>query len=72
LALNVARCYITPLFGAYIADTYWGRYKTVCVAVFITLIGHILLVISAVPGVIEKSGAIGAFSVALIVMGLGE
>jgi len=72
LALNVARCYITPLFGAYIADTYWGRYKTVCVAVFITLIGHILLVISAVPGVIEKSSAIGAFSVALIVMGLGE
>lgn len=66
------RCYITPLFGAYIADTYWGRYKTICVAVFVTLIGHILLIVAAVPGVIEHQSAIGAFVVALIVMGLGE
>ncbi|KAL9708586.1 hypothetical protein Ac2012v2_008255 [Leucoagaricus gongylophorus] len=64
-------CYIIPLFGAYIADTYWGRYKTICLAVFITLIGHILLIIAAVPGVIEHQNAIGAFVVALIVMGLG-
>jgi len=40
--------------------------------VFITVIGHILLVISAVPGVVDQPGAIGAFAVALIVMGLGE
>lgn len=64
-------CYITPLLGAYIADTYWGRYKTICWAVFITLIGHILLIVAAVPSVITHKGAIGAFSVALIVMGLG-
>ncbi|KXN81955.1 putative peptide transporter ptr2 [Leucoagaricus sp. SymC.cos] len=64
-------CYVTPLLGAYIADTYWGRYKTICWAVFIALIGHIILIIAAVPGVIERQSAIGAFAVALIVMGFG-
>ncbi|KAF8872957.1 peptide transporter PTR2A [Infundibulicybe gibba] len=64
-------CYITPLFGAWIADAYLGRFNTICIAVAITLVGHIILIISAVPGVIEKSSAIGAFSVALVVMGLG-
>lgn len=65
------RCYITPLLGAYIADTYLGRFNTICIAVFIALIGHIILIVAAVPGVIEHSSAVGAFVVALIVMGLG-
>ncbi|KAF9480589.1 peptide transporter PTR2A [Pholiota conissans] len=64
-------CYVTPLLGAYIADAHWGRYKTICWAVLIALIGHIILIISAVPGVIEGNGAIGAFCIALIVMGFG-
>ncbi|PPQ64967.1 hypothetical protein CVT24_008155 [Panaeolus cyanescens] len=63
--------YVTPLIGAYIADTYLGRFKTICIAVFIALIGHIILIISAVPGVIEGHGAIGAFIVAIIIMGFG-
>ncbi len=66
-----SRCYVTPLLGAYIADTYLGRFNTICIAVFVTLIGHILLIVSAIPGVIERSGAVGAFAVALIIMGLG-
>lgn len=62
---------MTPLLGAYIADTYLGRFNTICVAVFVALIGHVILVIAAVPGVIEKSSAIGAFAVALIVIRYG-
>ncbi|PFH49857.1 hypothetical protein AMATHDRAFT_62389 [Amanita thiersii Skay4041] len=64
-------CYVTPLLGAWIADTYLGRFNTVCVAVAIALVGHIILIISAVPGVIEHKSAAGAFAVALIVTGLG-
>jgi len=64
-------CYVTPLLGAYIADTYWGRFKTICVAVVIALIGHIVLIVSAVPGVIEHDSAIGAFALALVIMGFG-
>lgn len=65
------RCYVTPLLGAYIADTYWGRFKTICVAVVIALIGHVILIVSALPGVIEYKSAAGVFIVALIVMGFG-
>jgi len=64
--------YVIPLFGAYIADTRWGRYKTVCWSVAIALVGHVLLIISAVPGVIENShGSLACFIVALVIMGLG-
>ncbi|KAF8635253.1 hypothetical protein AX15_000479 [Amanita polypyramis BW_CC] len=65
-------CFVTPLYGAYIADTYLGRYNTVCVAVIIALVGHIILVISAVPGVIEHSkNASAAFIIAIIMTGFG-
>ncbi|KAJ7728296.1 peptide transporter PTR2A [Mycena maculata] len=50
--INFGVCYATPLLGAYIADTYCGRYNTTCVAV-------------------HKS-AVGAFIVALRVMGFGR
>lgn len=69
--INGNRCYITPLFGAYIADAHLGRYNTICIAVAIVLVGHVLLVVSALPGVIEHSGAVGAFIVAIIIMGIG-
>ncbi|KAG6865299.1 hypothetical protein C0991_003684 [Blastosporella zonata] len=65
-------CYVTPLLGAYIADAHWGRFNTICVAVVIALIGHILLIISAIPGVIEHSeGAMAVFIISLIIMGFG-
>ncbi|KAJ9096229.1 hypothetical protein QFC20_006473 [Naganishia adeliensis] len=69
---NTFWIYLTPLLGAYLADTYFGRYKTIQLANIIVLIGHILLVVCAIPGVIDKSGIIGLFCVAIIVMGLGS
>jgi len=61
-----------PLFGAYIADARWGRLKTVSWSVGVAMLGHIILIISAVPGVIEKpKGAIAACILALIIMGIG-
>ncbi|KAG6888584.1 hypothetical protein C0995_007266 [Termitomyces sp. Mi166 len=69
---KLLRCYVTPLLGAYIADTYLGRFNTICIAVAIALLGHIILIVSAVPGFIENSnGALVTFVIALIVMGLG-
>ncbi|OBZ77984.1 putative peptide transporter ptr2 [Grifola frondosa] len=63
--------YVIPLFGAYMADTRWGRFKTICVAVGIALFGHTLLVISSIPGVINHpNGSLACFIIALIIMGL--
>ncbi|KAI8970889.1 oligopeptide transporter [Trametes punicea] len=69
---NTFWVYVVPLFGAYIADTRWGRYKTVCVSVAIALLGHVLLIISGVPGVINHShGSLAVFIIAIIIMGIG-
>uniref|UniRef100_A0A803PUZ4 Uncharacterized protein n=1 Tax=Cannabis sativa TaxID=3483 RepID=A0A803PUZ4_CANSA len=44
-------CYITPLIGAFIADSYLGRYRTIAVFSIIYVIGMSLLTMSAsIPG----------------------
>jgi proton-dependent oligopeptide transporter, POT family len=64
--------YMMPLFGAYIADTYWGRYKTICVAVLVAVIGHSILVVSAAPAVLDHpQGALAAFMIGILIMGVG-
>jgi POT family proton-dependent oligopeptide transporter len=64
--------YVIPLFGAYLADTRWGRFKTICIAVGIAIFGHILLVIASIPPLLaHPNGALGLFVVAIIIMGLG-
>jgi POT family proton-dependent oligopeptide transporter len=64
--------YVMPLLGAYIADTYLGRYKTIHLAILCAMIGHIVLTAAAAPSVIAKpDSAIGAFIVGLIILGVG-
>lgn len=61
-----------PLFGAYVADQYWGRYKTINVALGIDIIGHIILTMSAVPSVIpNRSGSIACMILGILVIGFG-
>jgi POT family proton-dependent oligopeptide transporter len=50
--------YLTPIVGAIIADSYWGRYKTIFVAIAFSIIGHILLIISSIPSVLTSGKAI--------------
>ncbi|KAK5073493.1 hypothetical protein LTR64_007370 [Lithohypha guttulata] len=69
---NTFWVYCVPLFSAYIADEYWGRYKTICISIAIAIVGHVILVVSAVPGVItDTSASFGVFMLGVIVMGLG-
>ncbi|KAF5988098.1 proton-dependent oligopeptide transporter POT family [Fusarium coicis] len=64
--------YFMPLLGAYIADQYWGRYKTISWALGIDIIGHIILIMSAIPPVISnQGGALGAMIIAIIIIGFG-
>lgn len=57
---------------SYIADTYLGRFNTICYAVVVALVGHALLVASAAPSIIKHpNGAIGLFAVAIVIMGVG-
>lgn len=64
--------YFTPLFGAYLADQYWGRYLTIQYSNIVALIGHAILIISAIPPVIvHPNASLGVFTVGLVIMGIG-
>lgn len=69
---NTFWVYCVPLLSAYIADECWGRYKTICWSIAVAILGHIILVISAVPSVITNTAAcFGIFMLGVIIMGLG-
>jgi POT family proton-dependent oligopeptide transporter len=64
--------YVTPLLGAYIAERYWGRFRTIQIAFVIAFTGHFFLIISAIPPVItDPNSAIACFSVGIVLIGIG-
>ncbi|THU84559.1 peptide transporter PTR2A [Dendrothele bispora CBS 962.96] len=64
--------YITPILGGYLADTYWGRFNTICVAIGVAFVGHVILILSAIPSVIvHPNNAMGAFVIGMLITGLG-
>ncbi|WWC91477.1 uncharacterized protein L201_006423 [Kwoniella dendrophila CBS 6074] len=52
--------YLIPILGGWVADTKWGRWKTICVGVAIGAVAHVLLVIPAIPKVIA-AGKVASF-----------
>lgn len=54
------------------ADEYWGRYKTIMVAIAVAIVGHIILILSAIPSIItHPTNSITCFSIGLVIMGIG-
>jgi POT family proton-dependent oligopeptide transporter len=63
--------YTTPIIGAIIADEYLGRFNTIFMAIGFSIIGHILLIISAIPVVLTSGKAIAPFILGIIFLGFG-
>jgi POT family proton-dependent oligopeptide transporter len=64
--------YVCPLFGAWIADKYLGRYKTIFYSVIIAELGHMVLVVSSAPSVLDKPRtSLGVFIFGLLLTGFG-
>ncbi|KAG8092696.1 hypothetical protein GUJ93_ZPchr0012g22153 [Zizania palustris] len=40
--------FLTPVLGAFLADTYWGKYKTIVVSIIFYLIGLLVITASAI------------------------
>ncbi|KAL2006021.1 hypothetical protein VTN00DRAFT_9675 [Thermoascus crustaceus] len=69
---NTFWCYVMPILGAWIADEFLGRLKTIQYSIAFAMVGHIILIISAIPPVIvHPNGAIACFSIGLVVFGIG-
>lgn len=60
--------YVIPIFGAIIADTRWGRFKTICVGTGVGVVAHFLLVIPAIPAVIPTNAAFPLFVIFLVLL----
>ncbi|OCF43946.1 POT family proton-dependent oligopeptide transporter [Kwoniella heveanensis CBS 569] len=60
--------YVIPIFGGIVADTKWGRFKTISVGVAIGFVAHVLMVISAIPKVLSGGHAIGPFLLSLYIL----
>ncbi|KAG9127737.1 hypothetical protein FRC07_010189 [Ceratobasidium sp. 392] len=63
--------YVTPIFGAIIADTYWGKLKTLFIAVIVGGIGHVILVGTAAPSLLQHSpnGSFAGLIISIIIIG---
>ncbi|TFK18177.1 peptide transporter PTR2B [Coprinopsis marcescibilis] len=69
---NTFFVYITPFLGAIVADTMWGRYKTILFFSVVCLLGHVILVGSASPSSLAKTDtAMGLLIFAILVMAIG-
>ncbi|CAO3668303.1 unnamed protein product [Umbelopsis ramanniana] len=64
-------CYITPIFGAIVADQYLGKYRTILLFGTIYFIGLIIITATSAPSAIESGAAFPGFVVGLVIVGLG-
>uniref|UniRef100_I1P985 Peptide transporter n=2 Tax=Oryza glaberrima TaxID=4538 RepID=I1P985_ORYGL len=54
-------CYLTPLIGATLADSYWGKYKIIAVFSTIYFLGMAALTFSALVPSLQPSQCFGSF-----------
>jgi len=67
----VCACYFTPILGAWIADQFLGKFKTIIYISVIYILGHILKTIAAVPNIGIDAATMTFFGLALIAIGTG-
>ena len=68
-----ARLVLIFSLGGWVADEYWGKFKTIYFAIAVATLGHILIIIAAIPQVMgpNPEGALGSFILGLILFGTG-
>ncbi|CAN6637023.1 peptide transporter Ptr2p [Trichomonascus vanleenenianus] len=64
-------CYVTPILGAIIADSYCGKYKTIVMFAIVYCVGNLVLFITSLPFSLNNNGGTGGLIAAMVVIGLG-
>ncbi|RPA72044.1 PTR2-domain-containing protein [Ascobolus immersus RN42] len=64
-------CYVTPIFGAIVADTWLGRYKAICLFAGIYICGLLIIFITSLPFALDNGAGLPGLVVTMIVLGLG-
>lgn len=63
--------YVLPILGGWLADTKTGRFKMVCYGVAIFGVAHVILIIAAIPKVIQSGKAFGPFALGVYSLAIG-
>ncbi|KAJ1731831.1 peptide transporter ptr2 [Coemansia biformis] len=64
-------CYLTPIFGAVIADQWLGKFKTILVFSLVYIVGDLVLTLTSLPVSIRAGGALPGLVTAMVTIGLG-
>ncbi|KAE8992402.1 hypothetical protein PR003_g22136, partial [Phytophthora rubi] len=64
-------CYLTPLFGAYMADERWGRFRTILTFGIWYCVGDFLVAIAAYPTIMTNSAVVNPIFVIGLFVGIG-
>ncbi len=63
--------YVIPIFGAWIADTRLGRYKTICIGVLVCGIAHVIIIFGALPSVLQAGHGTAPFMISYFILAIG-
>ncbi|CAH2353095.1 peptide transporter Ptr2p [[Candida] railenensis] len=63
--------YVTPLYGGFIADTKFGKFKAIWIGVIVGAISHVLFIIAALPTVISGGAALAPTIIAILTLAVG-
>jgi dipeptide/tripeptide permease len=63
--------YVIPIFGAWIADTRLGRYKTIAIGVLICGISHVIIIFGALPSVLQAGHGTAPFMISYFILAFG-
>lgn len=64
-------CYVSPLLGAFIADQYLGRYRTILLFSSFYLTDWIILTCTATPALLAAGSGFSGYVISLIIIGVG-
>lgn len=63
--------YALPVYFGWLADTKYGRFKMICWGVAICGVAHIIMIISALPPILQGGNAIIPFAISLYMLSIG-
>ncbi|PGH15426.1 hypothetical protein AJ79_02402 [Helicocarpus griseus UAMH5409] len=64
-------CYVTPIFGAIVADQFLGKYMAIFWFCLVYIAGLLILLLTSIPVALENGAGLGGFIVAIIIIGIG-